>query len=163
MMACNRAESISLTLDLYQAEQRASKSFLTFDQLFAEGSNELRVYRDNRPLMGGTIYFVNPQVSENGATLDVRATGFLDLLKDRYVWPDASNVGRTYTSQDIGAIMWDFINYTQSDISNWGLTNGDFGITQGTSQTSRIMTDTAPPPDGLAMLKAPRWRVATTR
>lgn len=141
----NRAESIALQLDLFAAEQRAIKSHLDFDQLFAEGTNELRIFRGERPLMGGTIYYVAPSVDTDSATLDVRATGFLDLLKDRYVWPDTSNFGRTYTATDIGAIMWDMINYTQSPITNWGLANGSFGITQGTIQTSRTMTDTWQP------------------
>jgi hypothetical protein len=141
----NRAEAITLTLDLYAAEQRAIKSHIDFDELFREGSNELRVYRGDRPLMGGTIYYVAPSIESNRATLDVRATGFLDLLKDRYVWPDASNFGRTYTNQDVGAVMWDFINYTQSPITNWSLSNGDFGIRQGAIQTSRTLTDTWQP------------------
>jgi len=141
----NRAESIALNLDLYAAEQRATKSKLGFDQLFAEGSNELRIFRGDRPLMGGTIYYVQPAVDTGGASLDVRATGFLDLLKDRYVWPDTGSFGRTYTTQDLGAVMWDFINYTQQPIANWSLANGDFGLRQGTIQTSRTLTDTWQP------------------
>ncbi len=86
---------------------------------------------------------MQPSIDTDSATLDVRATGFLDLLKARYLWPVASvdNGVTRYTSADIGAIMWSMINTTQQSNPTWSLINGDFGITQGTIQTSRTLTD----------------------
>ncbi len=146
----NKAEAIDLKLDLRQAELRADKARMSFDSLFAEGANELRIFRGNRPLIGGTINYVDPVLDDSGESLEIKATGFLDLLKDRVLFPVAGvDGGKTiYTSQDIGAVMWDMIATSQADfyLPNGELiTNGDFGIRQGVIQTSRLLSDSWAP------------------
>ncbi len=130
----NRAETIDLACDLGEAVRLARDLGLTFNQLFGPGLNEVRVTRGNRTLVGGQIVYVEPRLAADGRTLSIRATGFLDLFKDRYVL----NTPVSYTA-DMGQIAWNLINTTQS------LTNGDVGVRQGTIQTSRTITETWQP------------------
>ncbi len=139
----NRAETINLSFDLGEATRLARALGLSFTQLFAPGVNEVRVMRGARPMVGGQIVYVEPQLTADSRTMEVRATGFLDLFKDRYMlptFPGTNERGETvYNATDMGAVAWDIISKTQA------LTNGSFGVTQGTIQASRLMGETYQP------------------
>lgn len=132
----NRPEDIRLSLNLHEAQDLSRSLNLSFAQLFTEGVNEVRITRGNRALVGGQIAYAFPKLDTEGATLELRAVGFLELFAKRYLAPSDT---LTYTTTDIGQIAWNFINQTQSK------TDGDWGITQGTLQTSRDITDTWEP------------------
>ncbi len=132
----NRAEDISLALNLEVAQDLARHLGMPFYQLFAAGRTEVRITRDNRPMVGGQLLYVYPQLDSDGATLQLRASGFLDLLSKVYL--QAADIG-TVTNTDMSQVAWNFITLIQAK------TNGDMGITQGTLQTSRTITDTWEP------------------
>lgn len=132
----NRPEQIDLTLNLKSAQKRAADLATPFNQIFSSGYNDLRIARGNRYLVGGQIGYTRASLEGESSRLELRATGYLDLLKDRYLIPGDP---LTYTAADISAAAWAFINVTQLK------TNGSFGMTQGTLSTSRNITDTWQP------------------
>lgn len=139
----NRAEQVSLTLHLAAAQDLARRLGTTFDQLFAPGVTELRISRGNRTLLGTQVQYIDPRVDTNSGTLDLRATGFLDILQDRLIqaaFLGVNSRGETvYANTDIGAVAWSLISKTQEMVS------GELGITQGVIQTSRPISETYQP------------------
>ncbi len=132
----NRSESITLSFDLSEAERFARSIHVSMWDLFLPGRNDVRILRGNRFLLGGQINYVQPSLSGDSQSLEVRATGFLDLFKDRYLHP---NFTRTFTNTAIGDIAWSFLDQTQ-------LTPRGFAyIWKGTIQPSRTITDTWQP------------------
>jgi hypothetical protein len=132
----NRAEQVSLSFDQGQLEDLASDLGLSVRQLLEPGVNDIRISRGNRALVGSQIQYLLPTLSANGRTVEVRAVGYLDLFKDRFLWPGDT---LTYVATDIGQIAWMFITISQSRPS------GSFGITEGVIQASRTITDTWQP------------------
>lgn len=136
----NRGEAIDMSFDLGQMESLVATLGTTVASFFGPGFNEVRIRRGDRYLTGGQISYLLPAIDGSKRSLDVRAVGFLEILKDRYLYPtDGTALGLTYTNTDIGQIMWNMINLTQSR------QNGNFGITQGTIETSRLVGDTWKP------------------
>lgn len=131
----NRAETITFSIRLETVIDLLTRLNISFSTLFAPGINELRIKRGNRYLLGGKIMYVYPQLTEDISTVEVRVTGFLDLLASRYLYP----ADTLSYSTDISTVAWAFINTTQSR------TNGSFGMTSGTLATSRTLTDTWQP------------------
>lgn len=137
----NRAETLDLSFNLRVIEEWANKIGLSPNELLRPGVNDIRVWRGNRPIFGTRVRHITPSVQGNTETLELHASGFLDDLIYRYLWPQEEVDGgvTTYTSTDIGQIMWDMIDTTQT------LTNGDMGFTQGVIHPSRDLTDTWQP------------------
>ncbi len=134
----NRPEIVDLSFDLGQMESVAASLGTTVRNLFGPGYNEIRIKRGQRYLIGSQVQFFYPSLNGDQRALQIRAVGFLELLKDRYLYP-TDGATLTQTNQDIGQIMWNFINLTQSR------TNGSFGFTLGAIQPSRTITDTWQP------------------
>jgi hypothetical protein len=132
----NRAEQVSLSFDQGQLENLASDLGLSVRALLEPGVNEIRIRRGNRYLVGSQIQYLLPSLSATSRTVEVRAVGYLDLFKDRFLWPGDT---LTYNATDIGLVARAFISTTQSR------TNGSFGVTEGILQTSRAITDTWQP------------------
>jgi len=132
----NRAETISLSMDQGQLESLCTTLGTTVRGLLAPGVNEIRVKRGSRYLFGTQCQYLQAALDGDKRTIDVRAVGFLEVLKDRFLYPSDT---LTYAATDIGAIAWNFINATQSR------TNGSFGFTQGTIQPSHLIGDTWKP------------------
>jgi len=126
----NRAEDIYLTMNLEKAQELAHSLGMGFYQLYAAGINEIRITRGNRPMVGGQLAYVHPRLNQDGATLELRANGFLELLSRVYIHPgDNSNSW----GARIGEVAWGMIGYTQLK------DGGDFGITEGTVQDGRVI------------------------
>lgn len=87
-------------------------------------------------MVGGQLAYVHPRLNQEGATLELRANGFLELLSKVYL---AASDSGAVTGIDMSTVAWNFIALVQAK------TNGDFGITQGTLQTSRSITDSFEP------------------
>jgi hypothetical protein len=134
----NRAEVVDLSFDLGQIESYCASLGLSVQQLLGPGYNEIRIRRGSRYLVGAQIQYLLPSLEGDKRTFEVRAVGFLELLKDRFLYP-SDGASLTQTSIDIGQVAWNFINLTQNR------TNGSFGFTLGTVQTSRTITDTFQP------------------
>lgn len=137
----NRSEDIRLTLNLEKAQQLAQDLGLGFYDLYAAGINEIRITRGNRVMVGGQIAYAHPRLNRaSDPTLEIRAWGFLELLSFRYL--DDLDQTVSFTNQDMGQIAWQMIDQSQK---LYGEPSADFGITQGTIQTSRTITQTWAP------------------
>lgn len=91
---------------------------------------DIRVKRNGAYLFGTQAVDMQFNLNQGELNLEIKATGFLDLLKDRYVTKDYLGIERV-------AIAKDLITTTQAgDASN------DFGITFGASQYNTGLTDT---------------------
>lgn len=119
----NRAEQIVLNFNLQNLEDYARALGTNVLSLFQVDLNEVRIKRGANYLCAGQISHVQAAAGGDDMTIEVRASGWLELFAKRYT--DSSEV---YSSTDAGAIAWDLINDTQ--------TSSTFGITQGTIQTS---------------------------
>jgi len=128
-VARNRVATCSFDIDFYTLQSLAQKMNMTIFDLIAINHNEIRIRRGTRYLAGTQISYFDPQFDEKSNKVNVRGVGFLDLFASRYIdWN--GNTDWVYSSTDAGAIAWDLINHSQSQI------NGNYGITQGTIQTS---------------------------
>lgn len=119
----NDSEEISFLMDLDRLEKYAADNkFSNPLDIFNPNVNEIIIYRYNVPVIAGQINYAAPMATENERSVLVRANGFLDLFETRY-----TNTALSLTSTNLGDIAWDLIDHSQS------LTNGDYGITQGTT------------------------------
>lgn len=89
------------------------------------GKREVYVYREGTRVWGGILTMVEGALTSNNDMMTVYAKGFMEYFKARY-----TDDSRIFTSTDAGEIAWTLIDESQS------LTNGSFGITEGTIETS---------------------------
>lgn len=123
-MSRNEAEEISFSLDLGEFERYCRLLSVDPKNVLAVDQNEVRVRRGTTYLCGGQISYINPTIDSNAQKVEVRATGFLNLFKDRY-----TDVERTFTATEATTIAANLITESQA------LTNGDFGVHIGTLAT----------------------------
>lgn len=123
----NRSSLIELLFDVDDLRKMMKQSGTTIDSIFQSNVNEVYIIRQGTTMASGQIYFQNVNVPQDDRrVVRIQAPGWLELFNKRY-----TGASQTYTATDLGAIMWDLIDTSQTE------TNGDFGITQGTIQTSR--------------------------
>jgi len=120
----NRAGFASFTMDIYDFEKYCRNIGVHPRSIIGIGSNEMKVRRLNRYLFGGQIQYYDTSLGDNNE-ITIRAVGYFDLFKDRY-----TSANKLFTATDAGQIGWGLINDSQT------LTNGTFGITMGTIQSS---------------------------
>src|SRR4051812_31763971 len=108
----NRAEIVDVAMDQGQLEALSTTLGTTVRGLLAPGVNEIRIRRGARYLVGAQIQFLNATLDGNSRTIELRAIGFLELFKDRYLWP--ADAVLTQTAVDIGQVAWNFINASQA-------------------------------------------------
>lgn len=116
----NEAEDIAWNLDLNDFENLASRLNVAPQSLLIPYQTEVRIKRGSTYLAGGQLAYYKPKLTASGATIELKATGFLNMFKDRYTAAES-----IYTAEDASAIAWAEIDTSQSE------TNGDFGVTQG--------------------------------
>jgi len=131
----NRADLLDLSLNLWEAEKLAIKSNMDLlTDILAVNRSHIRLYRDNVLLSAGELKFAEPQVADSQPTIRIQAIGWVEQFSQRL-----TGITQSYTATDAGQIAWDLINTSQN------LTDGDFGITQGTIQAS-VNRDRSYPP-----------------
>lgn len=130
-LARNRAGEASFAIDYYSLESLCRTTGVHPRSILGVGINQLLIKRRDVPLFGGQIAYYEGALERDNNEIVVKALGWFELLKDRY-----TSALVTYTGIDAGLIAWDLIDDTQM------LTNGSFGITQGTIQTSVNRTRT---------------------
>lgn len=91
---------------------------------------EIRVKRAGEYYFGTQVTDMQYNLNQDGINVEVRAAGFLDMLKDRYVTKDYDGFERVDIARDL-------IATTQA-----GDSSNDFGITLGVSQYETLITDT---------------------
>lgn len=121
----NRPEVIDITLSVDGISNYLNDIGLDISDVFRVNENEIHIYRYDTQEIAGQIGYMNVGLDSQTA-ISVTAFGWLELFNQRI-----TGILQTYTAEDIGAIMWDLIDTSQNEA------NGNFGITQGTIQTSR--------------------------
>lgn len=126
----NASEDLTFTMDLTAFEgycAAAGRSPLATLEPYV---TDIRVKRMGAYLFGVQVVELNYNLDAAGIKMQCRATGFLDLFKDRYIT-------KSYTAEEATAIWRDAIAETQS-----GDTSNDFGVEQGDQQyTTAILRD----------------------
>ena len=126
-LGLNKAGEASFSYNLKEFYDLATKIGLTPESLIGLGRNTLECLRNTTVMFAGEIINLNQTMDEVDANIEVKAVGWYWLLGTRFVGLITDKV---YTAIDAGSIAWDLINTTQL------ITNGSFGITQGTIQVS---------------------------
>lgn len=116
----NEAEEISWSIDLNDFEKYCRDIGQEPDNLLIGGSTEIRIKRLGTYLAGGQLVYDEGDVTADSQTLEIRATGFLNLFADRY-----TSILQTYTATQGPSIAANAITTSQA------LTNGSYGVTIG--------------------------------
>lgn len=116
----NDADQIAWSLDLNEYERFCALNHVDPTTLIVNGQTEVRIRRRGTYIAGGKINYKNTSVDANKQTLDIKASGFLQLFNDRF-----TDAMRVFTATEATTIAWTAIAESQAK------PNGDFGITQG--------------------------------
>lgn len=113
----NKSGSCQFTMDLFDAQ--ATSDILALNQY------DIVFRRQGTPVFAGQISYVHPTVDGDKKEVDIIATGYFDLLDQRFVtsdYPgyDALHNRLPFVSTDSGQIAWDLITYTQFPLSEDG-------------------------------------------
>lgn len=123
----NDREELSFTLDVKAFEAYCATLGSEPIEVLEAYVTDVRVKRNGVYLFGVQVVDMQYSFDESGAKIEVKCTGFLDLMMDRYVT-------KNYSQIDAAAIARDLIAETQAVM-------GDFGITNGVSQDSGKLRD----------------------
>lgn len=104
-------------------------------QAVHELTTDVLVAWDDQLLARCRVGTTSDNLDENDHKVDVTALDYTALLGRRY-----AHQVLTYTNQDLTAIAWDLIDYTQHRYS----VNGDWGITRGLTATTATVNYQAP-------------------
>lgn len=124
-MSRNEAEEIQFKLDLALFEAYAQSINMAPSQLLVVDRTEVRVRRGANYLCGGQVVYAEPDFDERDVSLDVRATGFLNLFADRYTAEE-----RIFAATEATTIAATLLTETQGRGAAW-----DFGVTIGSLAT----------------------------
>lgn len=100
----------------------------TLSGLIAQRRYQVQIKRDGVLLWAGEQVNLRADIKDES-----QGTNFIDIFCNDYIElfnARRTALSQTYSSTDAGAIAWDLIDTSQS------LTDGDFGITQGTIETT---------------------------
>lgn len=123
----NDREELSFALDVKAFEAYCESIGSQPVEILEAYVTDVRVKRNGAYLFGVQVVDMEYTFAEEGASVLVRCTGFLDLLMDRYVT-------KSYSQQDATAIARDLIAETQAIM-------GTFNITNGVAQDSGVLRD----------------------
>jgi hypothetical protein len=126
----NASEELNFSLNLKAFEAYCLSLGVAPLAILEDYVTDIRVKRNGNYLFGVQVVDQEFKLDTSGITVDVKATGFLDLLKDRYVT-------KSYLGVERVAIAQDLIATTQA-----GDPSNNFGIVLGTSQYSTGLNDT---------------------
>lgn len=117
----NEAEEITWSMDLADFERYGVDLQKHRDPLevIRAGVTEVRIRRGQSYICGGQVTYRNPKATVQGARLDIRASGFLNLLQDRHTDDEQS-----FVALNPPVWMKQLIEDSQSRGPAW-----DFGIT----------------------------------
>lgn len=126
----NASEDLSFSMDLTAFEQYCAQAGRTPLATLEPYVTDIRVKRMGSYLFGVQVVELGYSLDASGIKMECRATGFLDLFKDRYIT-------KTYTGEEATAIWRDALLETQS-----GDPTNDFGVEQGVQQyTTAVLRD----------------------
>lgn len=123
----NDREELSFTLDVRAFESYCASMNRQPVEVLEAYVTDVRVKRNGKYLFGVQVVDMEYTFAEEGASVVVRCTGFLDLFMDRYVT-------KSYSQVDGTGIARDLIAETQAVM-------GSFGVGNGVSQDSGVLRD----------------------
>lgn len=126
----NASEELNLAMDLNAFEAYCASLGASPLAILECYVTDIRVKRNGNYLFGTQVVDMEFVLDTSGIKVQIKSTGFLDLLKDRYVTKNYAGVERVAIAQDLIAV-------TQA-----GDTSNNFGIVLGTSQYSTGLNDT---------------------
>lgn len=126
----NAAEELNFSLNVTAFEKYCASLGVAPLAILEDYVTDIRVKRNGKYLFGTQVVDQEFSLNDKGIEVAVKATGFLDLLKDRYVTKNYAGVERVAIAQDL-------IATTQA-----GDATNNFGIVLGTSQYNTGLNDT---------------------
>lgn len=123
----NASEDLKFNMDLTAFERYCESAGRNPLATLEPYVTDIRVKRMGQYLFGVQCVELNYVLAEGGVSMEVRATGFLDLFKDRFIT-------KTYTAEEATAIWRDAIADTQD-----GDPTNDFGVIAGVQQYTTII------------------------
>lgn len=118
----NAAESLTFRMDLKAFENYCASAGRTPSSMLKPYVTDIRVKRNGSYLFGVHVSDAPFTLAKEGVSVNVRASGFLDLFKDRYLT-------KTYSGVEATDIVRDALIETQSPDSTY-----DFGVLPGVIQ-----------------------------
>lgn len=116
----NDSEELQFTLDVKAFEDHCVKAGRNPEATLVPYVTDVRVKRNGAYLFGTQVVDINYTFGEGGASMVVKATGFLDLFASRLIT-------KTYTAEESTEIARDMLDDTQ-------VIYGDFGVNNGPEQ-----------------------------
>lgn len=132
----NAAETLDFDLDVNAFEAYCSSLGVAPLAILEDYVTDIRVKRNGNYLFGVQVVDQEFKLSNQGIVVTVKATGFLDLLKDRYVTKSYAGVERVAIAQDL-------IATTQAGdpTNNFGIVLGPNQYNTGLNDSQRNYTD----------------------
>lgn len=127
----NASEELAFSMSLTAFESYCADLGALPQAVLEAYVTDIRVKRNSNYYFGVHVVDMQYALEEGGITLEVKATGFLDLFADRYVTVSYTNVERV-------AIVQDILAETQVT----GDPDDDFGVTLGPQQYDTGIDDT---------------------
>lgn len=125
----NLGKTLQIKLDYYQVNDIAERYQTTAYSLLSGALREIYVEKDDTRIFSGVITDMSMDRGEGtDVTVSLAAAGYFNMLKKR-----RTAALRAFTSTDAGDIAWTLIDESQTADPPYS----DFGITQGTSPTTK--------------------------
>lgn len=123
----NASEELKFSMDLNAFERYCVQAGRQPMAMLEPYVTDIRVRRNGQYLFGTQAVELAYDLNEGEEKVEVRATGFLDLFKDRYIT-------KSYSNEESTEIWRDAIAETQS-----GDTSNDFGVEPGDQQYTTMV------------------------
>ena len=124
----NAPETLSFTLDVRAFEDFCASIGETPQSILNPYTTDIKVKRNGEYLFGVHVYDLQFSGNDDSINVAVKADGFLNLLKDRYVSAE-------FSSTDAVDIVHGLITSTQAQ------DRGDFGISESLTQATTVDRD----------------------
>lgn len=132
----NASEELAFLMDLTAFEQYCESLGAVPQAVLEAYVTDIRVKRNGIYYFGVQVSDMQYNMNQSGTNIEVRATGFLDLFKDRYVTKSYSNYERTDIARDLLAE-----SQSGGSLNNWGVVNGPSQYNTGITDTERDYID----------------------
>jgi hypothetical protein len=113
----NDAEELQFTLDVKAFEEHCERAGRDPEATLVPYVTDVRVKRNGSYLFGTQVVDINYTFNEGGASMVVRATGFLDLFAARVIT-------KNYSAEEATQIARDMLDETQAVYGDYGVING---------------------------------------
>lgn len=113
----NDSEEIQFTLDVKAFEDHCVAAGRDPEATLVPYVTDVRVKRNGKYLFGTQVVDINYTLNEGGASMVVKATGFLDLFASRLIT-------KSYSAEEATEIARDMLDETQAVYGDYGVVNG---------------------------------------